>query len=85
MEPGRMTIASFPSQVRRITLGSLIRAERESHPGHTQDYCAAAIGFTRRQWINWEGNYCHPSGEAMRAIAKLYPNLMVKLLSLDFT
>lgn len=80
-----MTIATFPTQVRRISLGTLLRAEREDHEGHTQEYCAAAIGYTRRQWINWEGGHSQPSGEAMRAIAKLYPNLKVKLLSLDFT
>lgn len=76
-----MSIATFPAQVAHISLGDLLRCERESHEGHTQEYCAATIRYTRRQWINWETGKSQPSMDALLAILRLYPDLKERVIS----
>lgn len=79
-----MTIATFPPQIKKQTFGRAIREERERCPGHTQEYCARLIGYTRRQWINWESDQSMPCGTGLKLLFGLYPNLKAKWLSHGF-
>lgn len=77
-----MTVAHFPKAVRAPKVGDILRAERLSHPGHSQRYAAAATGYTREQWSNWERGVCDPGLEALRSIFGLYPAIREKVFTL---
>lgn len=64
-------IAKFPKQTK---LGHLIKDAREN-AGLLQKECASQCDYTVRQWQYWESNECRPTGRAMKAIIRLFPNL----------
>lgn len=64
-------IATFPKQT---NLGRLIRDAREE-AGYVQKWCAAKCEYSERQWQHWEAGTHIPSGRALKAIVRLFPNL----------
>jgi DNA-binding transcriptional regulator YiaG len=64
-------ITQFP---KRLTIARLIREQRED-AGLIQKECAARVDYTVRQWQYWESGECKPTGRALRAIIRLFPNM----------
>jgi len=64
-------IAQFP---KHLTIGRLIRENREA-ANLIQKECAARVDYTVRQWQYWEAGDCIPTGRALKAIIRLFPNL----------
>lgn len=64
-------IVTFP---KRIAIANLIRNEREM-ANLLQKECAARCDYTVRQWQYWESGEYRPTGRALKAIVRLFPNL----------
>lgn len=64
-------ITAFP---KRLSIGRQIRDEREK-AGYVQKWCASQCDYSERQWQYWEHGEYIPTGRALRAIIRLFPNL----------
>jgi transcriptional regulator with XRE-family HTH domain len=64
-------IATFPKQT---NLGHILK-EARTDAGLLQKECAARCDYTVRQWQYWEHGKRLPTGRALKAIIRLFPNL----------